>query len=233
MLGAKRNERTSKWMLVVSIASINIQIFAQLISIEPGVNMLALGDSYTIGESVETEARWPHQFVAVLRQEGVNASIPDYIATTGWTTQDLLTGIAQDFNREKEYKLVSILIGVNNQYQGIQISTYEPDLIQIIELALEIVKGDSRKVFMLSIPDYAFTPFGKGNENISKEIDAYNAINRRLALAYHLAWVDVTQISRKGLDDPSLVAGDGLHPSAVQYEKWIREIKPLLDLPEK
>lgn len=218
-------------MLLVGIASIHIHLGAQLISIESPVNMLTLGDSYTIGESVDSTSRWPHQFVAGLRNEGIEASDPDYIAVTGWTTQDLLAGIDRNYKREKQYNLVSILIGVNNQYQGIPISTYEPDLVRIIELALEMVKGDRSKVFMLSIPDYAFTPFGKGNEKISREIDAYNAINRQLALSYHLTWVDVTPVSRKGLDDPSLVAGDGLHPSALQYEKWIREIKPWLNLP--
>lgn len=219
-------------MAILAIVSINIQLFSQAITIEAELHMLALGDSYTIGESVEPNERWPHQFVAAIRQEGVKASVPDYIATTGWTTEDLLNGMAHGLDREKPYNLVSILIGVNNQYQGIPISTYEPDLRRITELALKIVFGDSSKVFMVSIPDYAFTPFGKGNDRISKDIDKYNAINKRIAQEYSLAWVNVTDVSRMGLSKPSLVAGDGLHPSGIQYSKWIQEMKPLLNLPE-
>lgn len=220
------------WMCAILIACLNIQLFAQVISIEPEIHMLALGDSYTIGESVERTERWPHQFVDELKREGIVAHDPDYIATTGWTTRDLLTGIAGQLNTDKDYNLVSILIGVNNQYQGIPFSTYEPELREIIEFALSLVKGDSSKVFILSIPDYAFTPFGQGKENISRELDAYNAVNKRLAREYHLAWVDVTPQSRKGLENPKLVAEDGLHPSAKQYALWVREIRPLLALPE-
>lgn len=219
-------------MAILSLISLNLSSFCQSITIEAELHMLALGDSYTIGESVKAEERWPHQFVASIKQEGVKASVPDYVATTGWTTQDLLAGMAHGLDREKPYNLVSILIGVNNQYQGIPISTYEPDLRKITELALEIVHGDNSKVFMVSIPDYAFTPFGKASDRISKEIDKYNAINKRIAQEYQIAWVNVTDVSRMGLSKPSLVAGDGLHPSGIQYSKWIQEIKPLLNLPE-
>lgn len=227
-----RKNRFRGWICAVLIACLNIQLFAQLISIEPELTMLALGDSYTIGESVDTTERWPHQFVNELRREGIVAPDPDYIATTGWTTRDLVTGIPGQLNTDKDYNLVSILIGVNNQYQGISFSTYEPELREIIEFALNLVKGDTNKVFILSIPDYAYTPFGKGKELISQELDAYNAVNKRLAREYQLAWVNVTPQSRKGLDKPELVAEDGLHPSAKQYALWVREIRPLLALPE-
>jgi len=219
-------------MCAILIACLNIQLFAQVISIEPEIHMLALGDSYTIGESVERTERWPHQFVDELKREGIVAHDPDYIATTGWTTRDLLTGIAGQLNTDKDYNLVSILIGVNNQYQGIQFSTYEPDLREIIEFAISLVDGDSSRVFILSIPDYAYTPFGQGKELISQELDAYNAVNKRLAGEYQIPRVDVTPLSRKGLEDPDLVAGDGLHPSASQYKGWVREIRPFLKLPE-
>ena len=194
---------------------------------------LALGDSYTIGESVEKRERWPHQLLAELRKSGIKADDPDYLATTGWTTQDLLRGIDQHVDSNKSYNLVSILIGVNNQYQGIPISTYEPDLRKIIEMALEKVDGDSEKVFMLSIPAYAYTPFGKGNRTISQELDAYNALNKHLAEEDHITRVNITPLSREGLDKPSLVADDGLHPSALQYGEWVRKIKPLLRLPDQ
>ncbi len=204
--------------------------YSQKITIDSQVNMLALGDSYTIGESVNTRERWPHQFVDELKKLGVTAEYPDYIAVTGWTTRNLIQGIGSMLDENKQYNLVSILIGVNNQYQGIDINSYEPDLRNIIDLALEIADQDPTKVFMLSIPDYAFTPFGNGNELISEEIDDYNAINLRIAAEYKIAYVDITPISREGLNNPSLVAGDGLHPSADQYQQWVQAILPRITL---
>jgi lysophospholipase L1-like esterase len=204
--------------------SLNIQIFSQFIKIEPPVRMLALGDSYSIGASVETAERWPHQLVAQLNGLGIEAEIPDYIAVTGWTTQDLLQGIRNSLDTEKTYNLVSILIGVNNQYQRFDIETYEPDLKEIIDRALDIVSGDTGRVFMLSIPDYAYTPFGKGNETITEGINGYNEINYRVAMAYNLTYVNITTISRRGLSEPELVAGDGLHPSGQQYALWVEAV---------
>ena len=198
----------------------------QAIAIDGEVRMLALGDSYTIGESVKPGQRWPHQLMSVLKERGVKAREPDYIAVTGWTTSNLLDGISRSLDRSESYNLVSILIGVNNQYQGIDINMYEPELRQIIDLALELVKQDTNRVFMLSIPDYAFTPFGKGDPGISHELDAYNQINKRVAGEIGLGWVNVTPISRRGLDEPALVAGDGLHPSGKQYGEWIAAILP-------
>jgi lysophospholipase L1-like esterase len=203
---------------------INIQIFSQGITIDAPVTMLALGDSYTIGASVGTEERWPHQFVAELNAMGLEAGTPDYIAVTGWTTRDLLGGIERQLDTTKEYNLVSILIGVNNQYQRQDIEIYEPDLREIIEIALEVVSGDAEKVFMVSIPDYAYTPFGNGDANISAGIDAYNDINYRIAVEYGLTYVNVTTISRRGLEEPDLVASDGLHPSGAQYALWVEAI---------
>ena len=199
-------------------------LLGQKIKIDRDVRMLALGDSYTIGESVETRQRWPHQFVARLRKLGKDANEPEYIGTTGWTTGDLLKGIDATLDREKDYNLVSILIGVNNQYQDLAISIYEPELHSIIEHAIQITGADTSRIFMLSIPDYAYTPFGREDEKISIELDAYNEISRRVATDYGIAWIDITPISRKGLIEPDLVAGDGLHPSADQYRQWVEEI---------
>lgn len=214
--------------MVITAFTLTLPGTGQGITIEPEVRMLALGDSYTIGQSVQPEERWPHQFVAELRKLGISAVDPDYIATTGWTTRDLLNGINATLDPSRVYNLVSILIGVNNQYQGIDISTYEPDLEEIIQRALQIVNYDTGRVFMLSIPDYAFTPFGNGRISISEGIDAYNAINNRVAGAYRIPYVDVTTLSRQGLDHPELVAGDGLHPSGEQYAGWVANILPLL-----
>jgi len=203
---------------------LNIQLFSQGIAIDAPVTMLALGDSYTIGASVATEERWPHQFVAELNSRGIEAAIPDYIAVTGWTTQDLLGGIERQLDTAETYNLVSILIGVNNQYQRQDIEIYEPDLRKIIEIALEVVANDTGKVFMVSIPDYAYTPFGNGDANITSGIDAYNEINFDVAMEYGLTYVNITTISRRGLEEPDLVASDGLHPSGVQYALWVEAI---------
>ena len=207
---------------------LNLQLFSQGITIDSEVRMLALGDSYTIGQNVGLNERWPHQLVAQLRLKGVLADDPDYIATTGWTTRNLLQGIETKLNPDKDYNLVSILIGVNNQYQGIAISSYEPDLKEITERALEIVNNDASRVFMLSIPDYAYTPFGGGSPTISQGIDTYNAINKKVAAIYKINYTDITGISRQGLINPLLVANDGLHPSGVQYAEWVLNLQPKL-----
>ena len=201
---------------------------AQQVNLSGEVKMLALGDSYTIGQSVEINERWPHQLIDRIRSLGLEGNDPDYIATTGWTTRNLLQGINSNIDTGKSYNLVSILIGVNNQYQGISIDYYEPDLREIIDLALGVVNQDTARLLILSIPDYAYTPFGDGNEAISREIDEYNAIKRKVAAEYQIAFVNITPISREGLENPSLVAADGLHPSAAQYARWVDAIIPRL-----
>ena len=203
---------------------ITLPLLSQRITIESELSMLALGDSYTIGESVDIDERWPHQLISELRARGVSAGFPDYIATTGWTTRNLLGWIQTKLPEDQEYNLVSILIGVNNQYQGMDIASYEPDLRKIIDIALDLVAQDPSKVMILSIPDYAFTPFGGGNTSISQEIDAYNEIKRRVAKEYGIPFIYITDISREGLDNPSLVAADGLHPSKEQYARWVQSI---------
>jgi lysophospholipase L1-like esterase len=214
-------------LLLLTLSSLQ----GQSITIDRQVNMLALGDSYTIGESVETWERWPHQFIDALRDLGIQADYPDYIATTGWTTRRLIQGIRSMLDEDKTYNLVSILIGVNNQYQGIDIASYEPDLRIIVDRALEIAGQDTSRVFILSIPDYAYTPFGEGRSSISDEINAYNLIKKKVADAYGIAVIDITPISRLGLINPSLVALDGLHPSGEQYGEWVKEILPRLQMP--
>ncbi|MBN2083597.1 MAG: SGNH/GDSL hydrolase family protein [Anaerolineales bacterium] len=211
---------TSAWV----IFWIGIRAFGQSIAAEPPVRMLALGDSYTIGAGVAVEERWPHQLASQLNARGIKAETPDIIAVTGWTTQALLEGIGRQLDWRKDYNLVSILIGVNNHYRGVPIDSYEPDLRKIIELSLDLVGRDAGKVFMLSIPDYAYTPFGGGKADITEGINAYNGINCRVAAEYNIPYVDVTAISRRGIREPGLVAGDGLHPSGRQYALWVEAI---------
>lgn len=184
------------------------------------LHYLALGDSYTIGESVKYEERYPVQLVQQLRQKGFTIAEPTIIARTGWTTTQLKTAI-QQAKLEKEYDLVSLLIGVNNQYQGMKIDFYKTEFQELLKKAIELAGGDNRRVFVISIPDYAYTPFGRNSTSISKEIDAYNAINLSITAYYGITYFDITPISRKGLEQPNLIATDDLHPSGIMYAQWV------------
>ncbi|MDT0686815.1 SGNH/GDSL hydrolase family protein [Autumnicola psychrophila] len=186
---------------------------------------LALGDSYTIGESVAVDERWPVQLVEALRERGYKFAPPKIIAKTGWTTQDLLRGIENDLNVQRDFDLVSILIGVNNQYQNKPIDEYEVELREVFRKAINHSKTREEGVFALSIPDYGATPFGQPNaEVISEEIDEYNAVFRQVAEDYEVDFYNITPISREAERDPDLVAQDGLHPSALMYRYWVEDI---------
>ncbi len=193
---------------------------------------LALGDSYTIGASVEESERWPEQLAEELRNNGLPMDKPEIIAITGWTTNDLLSGI--DARALKDtFDLVSLLIGVNNQYRGYDIKQQEKEFKELLEIAKAFAGGDSTRVFIVSIPDYGATPFGQSAnpELIGKEIDEYNALNRSIASDYNIRYFDITPISREAKSDPDLVAKDGLHPSGKMYARWVQEIYPwVLDL---
>lgn len=188
---------------------------------------LALGDSYTIGESVKTEERYPVQLAAKLRQAGVPVADPKIIARTGWTTRQLKQAIeSETATLREEYDLVSLLIGVNNQYQGVNIDIYKTEFRELLKKAIELAGGNNRRVFVISIPDYAYTPFGRNSSTISRQIDEYNAINLSITTEYNVSYYDITPISRKGLAQPDLVASDGLHPSGKMYEQWVELIFP-------
>ncbi len=185
---------------------------------------LALGDSYTIGEAVDAEQRWPVQLVNALNAKGENFARPKTIATTGWRTDDLKRAIIAD-DLLKDYDLVSLLIGVNNQYQGKSAESYAPEFEELLKMAIEFAGGDKSKVFVVSIPDYGFTPFGKEKkEQITKAIDEFNAVNESITKRYGIQYFNITPISRKGFEDPELVAGDGLHPSGKMYKEWVELI---------
>ena len=145
------------------------------------------------------------------------------IAQTGWRTDNLRNGIQQQMPLEG-YNLVSLLIGVNNQYQGGTVQTYMTEFEELLQKALELAGNDPSHVFVLSIPDYAYTPLGNGSQVISAEIDLFNTANRFITETYDIRYIDITPISRNGLSDPTLVAGDGLHPSGKQYGLWVQEV---------
>jgi lysophospholipase L1-like esterase len=184
---------------------------------------LALGDSYTIGESVAADETFPELLASELRDQGVNIKRPQIVATTGWTCDDLTQGIIDAPAGEFEYDMVSLLIGVNDQYQGKPFEAYEANFGKLVETAIGLAGGNKDRVFVVSIPDYAFTPFGQRKDpaKISKEIDAYNEVNKKVADDYKILYFDITPISRQGLIEPGLVASDELHPSGKMYASWV------------
>lgn len=194
-------------------------------------NYLALGDSYTIGESVAESERWPVQLVKALEKKGITYSAPTIIATTGWRTDDLARA-AMKANLTENYNLVSLLIGVNNQYQGKPADRqYEAEFQELLRIAIKAASGKREHVFVVSIPDYGFTPFGNAKkEEITKGIDQFNAANEKIAKQNGVQYISITDISRKAIEQPGLVAEDGLHPSGKMYTLWVERILEKLKL---
>jgi len=191
------------------------------------MRFLALGDSYTIGESVAPAERWPMRLAALLRAEGIPIEDPLIIATTGWTTDELWAGIDRAAPTGL-FDLVSLLIGVNNQYRARSQDEYHRQFADLLKRAIEFAGGKPGRVLVLSIPDWGVTPFAAGRDRarIAAEIDAFNAINRGEAERRGARYVDVTPISRQAAADASLIAEDGLHPSGQMYAEWARLALP-------
>jgi len=188
---------------------------------------LALGDSYTIGQSVCETCRFPIQLKTKLKQSMTVSDniLTDIIAQTGWTTTNLKNAIATQ-NPDNNYDLVTLLIGVNNQYQNKPFSLYEQEFPELVTIAIEKAKGNRNKVIVVSIPDYAYTPFGNGNTTISTQIDIYNAFAENYCNENNITFVNITDITRQGLAQPILVANDGLHPSDLAYSRFVERILP-------
>ncbi len=186
-------------------------------------SFLALGDSYTIGEAVEENERWPIQLKAVLEKRGVALEPVKIIATTGWTTDELQKGIEKAKIDGQTYDLVSLLIGVNNQYRGYPIAQYQKEFKELLVQAIQFAGGDVSSVFVISIPDYGVTPFAKEKdpEKIARELDEYNAIANKIASDLGVAFFDITSGSKKAKEDLELIAKDGLHPSGKMYADWV------------
>jgi len=184
---------------------------------------LALGDSYTIGESVAQAQSFPYQLQALLNQQKIDVSKPQIIATTGWTTDELQNAIKQHNNAQK-YDLVTLLIGVNNQYRGYSLETYKKEFSELLQTAITFANGNKNHVFVISIPDWGVTPFGKNSgratQTIADEIDVFNAAAEVIASTAGVSYTDITPGSRKARTDVSLIANDGLHPSGKMYAEW-------------
>jgi lysophospholipase L1-like esterase len=189
------------------------------------LRFLALGDSYTIGESVDAKDRWPVQLATKLRESGIDIGDPQVIAVTGWTTDELSAGI-DSANPQGPYQLVTLLIGVNNQYRGRTVEEFRGQFVSLLKRATGLAGNDSKRVIVVSIPDWGATPFANGRDRakIAAEMDRFNEVCRDEAAAAGARHVDVTAISRHVADDPSLVAGDGLHPSGKMYKQWTERL---------
>lgn len=192
------------------------------------VRILALGDSYTIGEGVAEADRWPIRLAAMLRARGLSVRAPNIIARSGWTTDELSAGI--DAARpDSNYDLVTLLIGVNNQYRGRTDEEYRAEFRALLERAIAFARGKASHVLVVSIPDWGVTPFASERDRaaIARAIDRFNAVNREEASRGGAHYADVTLLSRSAAADPSLIAGDGLHPSGAMYATWIDVVLPI------
>lgn len=199
-------------------ALLAVLLLASCTSMTEPRRYLALGDSYTIGESVPASERFPVQLARAL-----GLGEPQIIAKTGWTTDELNAAIDAADPRGP-FDLVTLLVGVNNQYRGRSADEYRTQFAALLDRAIGFAGGDAGKVIVVSIPDWGVTPFAEGRDRakIAREIDQFNAINREEAAREGARWVDITPISRR--NDPTLVAADGLHPSGKQYAEWVKAI---------
>ncbi|QKW55595.1 SGNH/GDSL hydrolase family protein [Stenotrophomonas sp. NA06056] len=195
-----------------------------------GLSYLALGDSYTIGEAVAVEGRWPHQLAAALRAQGIDLADPQTVATTGWTTDELDAGI-DEVAPKGPFDFVSLLIGVNNQYRGRPLDEYQLQFQALLQRAIGFAGGRADRVLVLSFPDWGATPFGiqsgRHLTRIGIETDEFNAAAKVISAQQGVAFVDITDISRDNGTDPAMIAEDGLHPSAVMYALWSARALPV------
>ena len=183
------------------------------------MRFLALGDSYTIGEGVDSASRWPVQLAKILRSKKINVGDPEIVARTGWTTDELASGITVA-SPGGPYALVSLLIGVNNQYRGRDAEKYRAEFQSLLAQAVEFADGKSARVVVLSIPDWGVTPFASGRDRakIGSEIDRFNEIAKSETVKAGAHWVDVTPVSRE--ENARWYGADGLHPTGAQYAIW-------------
>ena len=195
------------------------------------ISYLALGDSYSIGEGVEEAARWPMQLARALRADGIAIADPRILACTGWTTDELAAAM-DDAEPLGEWDIVSLLIGVNDQYRGRAVANYASSFTALLERTITLADANPRQVFVLSIPDWGVTPFARTElrspRRIATELDAFNAAAFEACIAYGVAFVDITQVSRELGAQLAMLVEDGLHPSAAMYAQWTRLAMPVV-----
>jgi len=191
---------------------------------------LALGDSYTFGQSVEIADRFPEQTIQLLKNQNILFSEPEIIAQTGWTTQNLLDKIAVSPPLKSSYDIVTLLIGVNNQYQHRTQQEYADQFLILLNLSIKYAGNNASKVIVLSIPDYSVTPFANNSNKaeIAEQIDSFNSINKSISTQAGVHYLDVTEFTRLAAINPALIAADGLHPSALAYQVWANSLVPII-----
>lgn len=197
----------------------------------PGMpRMLALGDSYTIGQSVPEQERWPMQLMVALKGRGIDLAKPTIFARTGWTTGELSAALDR-VQPKGPYALVSLLIGVNNQYRGLTVEAYQPEFAALLGRAIQLAGGRTDHVIVVSIPDYGATPHGQGKDRaaIASALDRFNDVGRQETEKAGAHYVEITIASRRALKEPDLVAIDGLHPSGKMYAEWAKAVLPVAE----
>lgn len=205
--------------------AIVMALMARVVPLSAQQRYLALGDSYTIGEGVGESDRWPVQLVRALRARGAAVAEAEIIAKTGWTTDELDAGITGRAPKGP-FGLVTVLIGVNNQYRGRSADEFRTQLRALLVRAKGFANGDAHRVIVVSIPDWGVTPFNTSRDpaQVAREIDTFNTINREEAARAGVYSVDITDLTRSA---PRDVVSDGLHPSAAMYAKWVERIAPV------
>ena len=193
------------------------------------IKYLALGDSYTIGQSVSSIERFPYLTVKLLRESQVIIDDPEYIASTGWTTLNLINAILER-KPKGPYDIVTLLIGVNDQYQKLDTAGYRLRFTNLLNTAIELSGNRIARVFVLSIPDYSATPFihVSEKERVSKEIDAFNVINKHVSNQRNVVYIDINPVSKLVATDPTLLANDGLHYSEKEHQIWAKLLAPYI-----
>lgn len=188
---------------------------------------LALGDSYTVGESISKKHTWPKQLVDSLKKRSVFLSEPRIIAKTGWTTDELKTAI-NDSSLDYPYDWVSLLIGVNNQYRGRDLGEFKLQFESLLSEAIAFSGNRKERVFVISLPDWGSMPFAKDRDpnKIAIEIDNFNQIIYEVCAIENIKFIDITPISRNIYSNPNWIAKDSLHPSKEQYSKWVEKMIP-------
>ncbi|MGB1450046.1 MAG: SGNH/GDSL hydrolase family protein [Flavobacteriaceae bacterium] len=223
-----------KWNLLyftfflLSVALLGCQ--SKQVNASRPMTYLALGDSYTIGESVVDSLRWPNQLVKALNQTQFQFEPATIIAKTGWTTDELAAAMDKAALLSR-YDYVSLLIGVNNQYRGRSVANFEEEFTQLLERAIDLSRGKNKNVMVVSIPDWGVMPFAQGRDRakIAQEIDAFNEAIAQICLNHQVAFFDITPISREAASTPALVASDGLHPSGAMYKRWVNHVLPFFN----
>lgn len=187
--------------------------------------LLSLGDSYSIGEAVLLQHSFPYQTVQLLRKEGLDFAAPEVIAKTGWTSEDLLEGMS-NYTFSTKYDCVTLLIGVNNQYRGLEMMLFKQQFETLLNKSIELAGGKKEHVFVLTIPDYGLTPFAKDKnpEQISKQVDEYNKLIKAICIQYKLTCLDLSDQKGEEQTDERHIAEDGLHPSENEYKRWAKKL---------